>query len=86
MCCLTLTCPHDRRDASLECVGQGAPAKRLAGASGGEDGGCPVLAADGNLKGNEDHVVKAGEAKTIMVSALRNVPLIKKAFFVNTIS
>ena len=31
-------------------------AKRLAGAApAGEDGACPVLTADGNLKGENDH-------------------------------
>ena len=58
------------------------PAKRLADAAPeGEDGGCPLLAADGNLKGEEDYVAKAGEAKTIIVSILLDNPLIKEGIF-----
>ncbi|MCP3696692.1 MAG: hypothetical protein GY917_31140 [Planctomycetaceae bacterium] len=42
---------------------------------------CPVLVADGNLRGEQDYVAKAGEAKTIMVSLLLDIPLIKEGIF-----
>ena len=58
------------------------PAKTLAGAAcEGEDGGCPVFVADGNLRGEQDYVAKAGEAKTIIVSILLDIPLIKEGIF-----
>ena len=42
---------------------------------------CPVLGANGNLRGEQDYVAKAGEAKTIIVSILLDNPLIKEGIF-----
>ena len=44
-------------------------------------GRCPVLVTDGNLRGEQDYVAKAGEAKTIIVSILLDIPLIKEGIF-----